>query len=202
MRSVQAPVSSIAPSPAVPAVTPVVCAFYPSGRCNRGNACRYSHALPALSVYQQPPHVPSRPRPPQHAPSSVQQSGTNVPKVGIPTVAVPKRPCYRFADGHDCDAATCCFDHRELTAEEARARALSRDESNRGICLQFQSRGSCCFGQECGYRHGDGASVASSPRASAPSATPKAGAANRSPSRRGGKGKGRSSSRPPAKPAP
>ena len=180
LRSVQAPVSSIAPSPAVPATAPVMRAFYPSGRCTRGSACRFSHALPALPVYQQPPTVPSRPRPPQHAPSSNNLTSTSVHKVGIPPVANPKRPCYRFADGHDCDASTCRFEHRELTAEEARVRALSRDASNRGVCLQFQSRGSCRFGQDCRYRHGDGASAAPPPHVSASPASPKSGAANRS----------------------
>ena len=150
----------------------------------------------------QSPSAPSRFRPPQHAPVSGQQSGTNVPKVGIPSAAVPKRPCFRCADGQGCDASTCRYEHRPLTAEEARARALSRDASNRGVCLQFQSRGSCRFGQDCRYRHGDGALAVSSPRASVPTANAKAGAANRSQSRRGGKGKGRSSSRPPAPSVP
>ena len=201
MRSVQTPVSSIAPSPAAPAAA-VMCAFYPSGRCTRGNACRYSHAVPALPVYPQPPSVPSRPRPQQHTPVSSQQSGTNVPKVGIPSAVVPKRPCFRFADGQDCDATTCRYEHRALTAEETRNRALSRDASNRGVCLQFQSRGSCRFGQDCRYRHIDGAPAVSSPRAFVTVANAKAGAPNRSQSRRGGKGKGRSSSRPPATPVP
>ena len=202
MRSVQSPVSSIAPSPAVPATTPVLCAFYPSGRCTRGSACRYSHAVPALPVYPQSPSAPSRPRPPQPTPSSGQQQGTNVPKVGIPPVAVPKRPCFRFADGQHCDAASCRYEHRQLTAEEARVRAQSREASNRGVCLQFQSRGSCRFGQDCRYRHVADAPDAASPGASASSPHAKAGAANRSQSRRGGKGKGRSSSRPPAPPVP
>ena len=50
LRSVQTPVSSIAPSPAVPAATPVLCAFYASGRCNRGNACRYSAGIARVSA--------------------------------------------------------------------------------------------------------------------------------------------------------
>ena len=135
LRSVQTPVSSIAPSPAVPAATPALCAFYPSGRCTRGSACRHPHAVPALPVYPQSPSAPSRPRPPQQTPVSGQQHGTNVPKVGIPTTAVPKRPCFRFADGQHCDASSCRYEHRQLTAEEARVRALSRDASNRGVCL-------------------------------------------------------------------
>ena len=94
--------------------------------------------------------------------------------------------------------ATSIVSSRQKKHESARFRAMPPTVE----CLPFQSRGSCRFGQDYRYRRGDSAPNASSPRASVPSATSKAGAANRSPSRRGGKGKGRSSSRPSAMPAP
>jgi hypothetical protein len=198
LRSVQAPALPMAAPAAPVSSTPVACAFYAEGRCNRGSHCRFSHALPAVPAYHPPP---PRQRPNAVAPIADPKAARapEAPKSGCPSPAAPKRPCYRFVDGQPCDAASCRFEHRALTAEEARSRAASQEASTRGVCLQFQSRGSCRFGSECRYRHGAGPSAATPPppRESTPPAS--SGSQNRSPSRRG-KGKGRSSSRAPAPP--
>ena len=152
-----------------------MCPFHLKGKCKKGKDCNMSHAGPAGKGGQGGGGSPGgdgkggkKGAPPGGgAGGGKGDKGKQTPKGGGKTAEEKKKyPCYPFADGrcrHQASPEKCSFAHRELTAEEKKAKAEylakratspapSHPSADTQVCPAWL-QGDCPLGSKCKNKH-------------------------------------------------
>ncbi|KAL4172796.1 hypothetical protein KRP22_007958 [Phytophthora ramorum] len=119
-----------------------VCQNYQKGKCKRGAACRFRHALvPAEEPHEEEWKAPVR---------------VALPVAAVAEVAV----CRNFQSGQCMRGASCRFAHTGNVPQAAAPTAVEEvseyQKRFQSVCYNWQRSGSCARGDKCPFQHDGG----------------------------------------------